>query len=680
MSEKVQYAIEIVDRWGQPMKKFKSGIDRINRTKVKDPFRNTPRSLDRLRGNLERYKRAAATTFRGDHLRKYNVLIGKTEKKLQMLGGASKSASAKTNMLGGAMGMLSAVGAVAAIGAITAATIRFGKESLLASAKFETYATTLKTMLGSKGAARERMQEYTNIAGKTPFALRQVVEAGNMLQAIGRYSKDNITMLGDLAAASGKPIEQVMNAFAKLSTGQKGEGVNMFRDLLISSTDWAEATGKGIKKNGELAATTEEMITALPKILRKKGFFGMMDQQSKTTTGRISNLSDTFDMLKVAVGDNMKPAFDKFLVGSSGILENMIKRVELSVPEKIAREKVELNTLVGVITNANTENQVRYDLLKNLQQQYPEFLKGIDWETIKNEELRQKLAEVNAEYDKKLRLTSMQTMYERSEETVETIKKRLSEARLALDAKKKIERTRGGVESILKIEGLENREASNVNDIVSRSIKRYYNKDNPQSYSTEDILKLTEWSANYEMYAEFDSKWSSPLHEIKKLTKELTAAENKKAVYENIMAQESRKILLEKARGINIDEKTRFDELFGKKEVSKDFDTLRKKSFETINTDEWQKLQDYVDGKLKYTLSPNPSPNPINGLNINKAQATIDGGGRMVKQVTVNIDNLIGNNTNMFRDTDSVQDAESFLNKLSTALQLVVNDVNYAAG
>ena len=118
---------------------------------------------------------------------------------------------------------------------------------LMATAQIEKYNVTLKTMLGSTTAARDRMQEYLDVAKKTPFELSQVVEAGNQLQAIGRYSRQNLEMLGDLAAASGKPMEQVMNAYAKLATGQKGEGVNMFRDLLISTDDWTKATGRRLR-------------------------------------------------------------------------------------------------------------------------------------------------------------------------------------------------------------------------------------------------------------------------------------------------------------------------------------------------------------------------------------------------------------------------------------------------
>jgi hypothetical protein len=179
------------------------------------------------------------------------------------------------------------VGGVAGFGMLARSAINAGGQ-------FEIYRATLTTMLGSQELANQRLQEYADIGAKTPFELPQVVQLGNQLQALGRYSRDNVNMLGDLAAAAGKPIEQVSGAFAKLASGQKGIGVDMFRDLLITTDDWVKATGKGISKSGELMATTEEMLAVLPKIMADKKFIGLMDQQSKTFFGKMSNLADAW--------------------------------------------------------------------------------------------------------------------------------------------------------------------------------------------------------------------------------------------------------------------------------------------------------------------------------------------------------------------------------------------------
>jgi len=205
-----------------------------------------------------------------------------------------------------------------------------------AAAQFEGYETSLNVMLGSTEAAQARLEELIDFAASTPFELPDVIELGNQLQAIGKYSQQTMTDLGDLAAASGKPINQVVSAFGKLATGQKGVAVDMFRDLLISTADWEKAVGKSIDK-----ITSDDMMGKLPEIMKSKGFAGMMDEQSKTFNGMLSNFQDTIGGVLRDVGmmilplaksilDILTPAFSflkdniKTIIPYVGILTGMI--------------------------------------------------------------------------------------------------------------------------------------------------------------------------------------------------------------------------------------------------------------------------------------------------------------------------------------------------------------------
>ncbi len=185
--------------------------------------------------------------------------------------------------------------------------LSFFKTSLSLSGEQEQFSTALKVMLGDAESAKTRLNEIINFAANTPFRVPEVVGMANKLEAMKRYSIDNMTMLGDLAAASTKPIEQVMNAYSKLVTGQKGIAIEMFRDLLIAQDDWVKATGKGFNKAGESLATTAELLAALPTIMANKNFNGMMTEQAKTMKGQFSNLQDAAEQLQVSIGDAFKP-------------------------------------------------------------------------------------------------------------------------------------------------------------------------------------------------------------------------------------------------------------------------------------------------------------------------------------------------------------------------------------
>lgn len=249
-----------------------------------------------------------------------------------------------------------------------------GKSAIDNAGQFEQFRSTLTVMLGSQELANKRLQEYSDIGAKTPFELPQVVALGNQLQAIGKYSRDNVNMLGDLASAAGKPIDQVSGAFTKLATGQKGVAVDMFRDLLITTEDWTNATGKGITKSGELMATTEEMLAVLPKIMADKKFIGMMDEQSKTFVGKMSNLMDIWNSKLRDIGDKLlpilKPKIDELIafIGSINIdsilsnLQNGFSNLQIIFEQLL----IFFQPIIDKFNEFNTNSQLTNSILTGL--------------------------------------------------------------------------------------------------------------------------------------------------------------------------------------------------------------------------------------------------------------------------------------------------------------------------
>jgi hypothetical protein len=111
------------------------------------------------------------------------------------------------------------------------------------------------------------------------------------------------------------------------------------------------------------------------------------------------------------------------------------------------------------------------------------------------------------------------------------------------------------------------------------------------------------------------------------------------------------------------------------KEVTRDAETKRdnaKKKLDKLKT-ALNKSDNYLPGKIGGDTDPlgNPLGDPQKQLD------TITGGGKSIKNITVNVESLIGVNNNMFQQGQSPEEADDFITKLSNALQLVLNDVNY---
>lgn len=359
-------------------------------------------------------------------MRELELAVKRVKAETAGIGKAAHTAEGGVSSMGSSMSKMLKGGAIlAGVSAVGSAIYSVGKSAVSAAAQVEKYSATLETMLGSKAAARDRMQEYMDIAKTTPFELTQVVEAGNQLQALGRYSEETLTMLGDLAAASGKPLEQVLNAYAKMASGQKGIAVDMFRDLLITTDDWTKATGKGKKASGEMLATSEELIASLPKIMKSKGFFGLMAKQAETTEGKISNLQDAAFSLRAALGERLAPSVKSVVGTLEEWTSSLEKNIRIPVDEKIAKEQAMLNILVGRLIESNDNEQERGNIIAQLKREYPDFLQKIDAEKATTEQLREALSKTNKEYERKIRLAvygaKMEELQEKAAGAMSTI-------------------------------------------------------------------------------------------------------------------------------------------------------------------------------------------------------------------------------------------------------------------
>jgi hypothetical protein len=309
--------------------------------------------------------------------------------------------------------------------------------------QFEQYLTSMKVMLGTTQAAQDRLAELVDFAKSTPFELPQVVEAANQLQAIGRYSEETLRDLGDLASASGKPMEQALSAFAKMATGQKGVAVDMFRDLLISVDDWVAATGKGVTANGELQASTEEMLTALPQIIKEKNFAGMMEAQSATFNGAVSNMKDGFDQLLTSLGEKLLPSAKHMVTAINEIISSITpieSKFEKATESgsKLQNRFEELSFTVkrlGSQTKLSAvEQEVYNEAIDSLEKEYPKYFEKMDLHKAKQSDINVAIDNAKIALDKYIENLITAALIEDNEAIIKELGKKQREAQKLKDS------------------------------------------------------------------------------------------------------------------------------------------------------------------------------------------------------------------------------------------------------
>lgn len=110
------------------------------------------------------------------------------------------------------------------------------------------------------------------------------------------------------------------------------------------------------------------------------------DQKNKTAGANLAKLGK-------AIKDNfINSGMVRWL---ERVTAKMVEFIEVPVSEQLQEQQLRLNVLVGAIQNVNDNQEVRNGLLKRLQSEYPDFLENLDAETVSNEQLAARLADVN---------------------------------------------------------------------------------------------------------------------------------------------------------------------------------------------------------------------------------------------------------------------------------------------
>lgn len=175
------------------------------------------------------------------------------------------------------------------------------------------------TMLGSSTRAKQMLDDLQAFAAKTPFEFPDLITAAQRMQAMGFAASDvipTLTAVGDAVAAMGgsaELVDQVTRALGQMQAKGKTSAEEMLQLTEAGIPAWkylAEAIGVSIpqamKKVSDGAIASGTTIKAITAGI-ERDFGGMMEKQSHTLNGMLSNLSDAFTQ---ASGTILAPFFN----------------------------------------------------------------------------------------------------------------------------------------------------------------------------------------------------------------------------------------------------------------------------------------------------------------------------------------------------------------------------------
>lgn len=289
-------------------------------------------------------------------LSRLSVAAGTASDGWSRIGGSISNAGSSLMDIGGKLTQSVTLPMAAAVAAV-------GGFALSTASAAETTEISFTTMLGSEEAALQMMEQLADFAAHTPFELSGLQTATRQLLAYGFTADEVVPMLtavGDATAALGTGqagIEAVTRALGQMQTRGKVSAEEMLQLTEAGIPAWeylARAIGTdtagAMKAVSDGAVDAKTGIDALTKGM-EDDFGGMMESQSKTVAGLMSNLadaiqqplmelrnSDAYDSFAESLGrivdeagpfvESLLPHMESGLSGLSGILDSAADAME----------------------------------------------------------------------------------------------------------------------------------------------------------------------------------------------------------------------------------------------------------------------------------------------------------------------------------------------------------------
>lgn len=199
--------------------------------------------------------------------------------------------------------------------------------------EFQQLEVAFTTMLGSSEKANVLMAQLTETAAKTPFDLQGVANGARQLLAYGTSAEDvneTLIRLGNIAAGLSQPLGDLVYLYGTTMTQGRlytqdlnqftGRGIPMIKEL-AKEFGVAESEIKGMVEAGMIGFP--EVQKVIQNLTNEGGmFFNLMQEQSKTITGQISNIGDSFSMMLNEIGKANEGIINDALSGVSYLIGN----------------------------------------------------------------------------------------------------------------------------------------------------------------------------------------------------------------------------------------------------------------------------------------------------------------------------------------------------------------------
>lgn len=214
---------------------------------------------------------------------------------------------------------------------------KFVNQMMQVRGQFQKTEMAFKTMLQSEEKADALMKQLIRTAAVTPFGVEDVTEGAKQLLAFNVAAEDvNKTLigLGDVAAGMGLNLKDLVMLYGTTIAKGKMDTMDLYQFLnrgIPIADEIAKVMGldvtnaiKEVQKQIKAGKVTSDIFIQAMQSMTAEGskFGGLMEAQSKTITGQISNIEDAIEQMFNELGKSQEGVINTGLGIVSTLVEN----------------------------------------------------------------------------------------------------------------------------------------------------------------------------------------------------------------------------------------------------------------------------------------------------------------------------------------------------------------------
>lgn len=191
----------------------------------------------------------------------------------------------------------------------------FVKSMATVHGEFQQIEIALETILGNEREAATLMNQLRETAAKTPFDMKGIANGAKQLLAYGEDAatvNETLIKLGNIAAGLSQPLSDLVYLYGTTMTQGRlytqdfnqfvGRGIPMIKEL-AEYFGVAESEVRGLVEAGKVGFP--EVQAVISSLTEEGGmFFNLMEKQSTSVIGKISNLGDAWDAALDKMGES----------------------------------------------------------------------------------------------------------------------------------------------------------------------------------------------------------------------------------------------------------------------------------------------------------------------------------------------------------------------------------------